>query len=130
MDDAIALLGELLIQKAVDSHLVVDDQDGAVAAARGRLQRPTVGVGSRSGADGRQSHRKRGSLPIDTLDRDVPAPHPAEMPGDGEAEPGAAIVARNGRFGLAKGLEESVLLLRCHADTRVRDAKPETVPAT
>src|SRR3546814_4597165 len=112
MDDAIALLGELLIQKAVDSHLVVDDQDGAVAAARGRLQRPTVGVGSRSGADGRQSHRKRGSLPIDTLDRDVPAQHPAEMPGDGEAEPGAALVARNGRFGSEEHTSELQSLMR------------------
>ncbi len=45
-------------------------------------------------------------LPSSLSATDVAAEHPAEVPGDGEPEPGAAIVPGGRGVGLAEGLEE------------------------
>ena len=47
------------------------------------------------------------------------------MPGDGQPQAAAAVLACRGSVGLCEGLEQLAHLLRCHANAAVADAKDE-----
>src|SRR5215472_1066042 len=49
--------------------------------------------------------------------------HARELPGNGKAEPGAAVAARGQGIGLGEILKQFRLLLRRHADAGIRDGK-------
>src|SRR5439155_11623207 len=70
-----------------------------------------------------QSDREGRAPPGGALDGNPAAEHFAEMLGDRQAEPGAAIPPGRRQFGLGEGLEKSALLLLGHADTGIADDK-------
>ena len=71
----------------------------------------------------RQPDPEAGPLARLALHRDGAAHHSAEAPGDGEAEAGAAVLARRGCFGLGERLKQPAELLVGHADAGVRDGE-------
>ena len=62
------------------------------------------------------------------VDRDVAAEQLAELPGDRQAEAGAAVFLGRRRIGLAERLEQPAELLLGHADAGVGDGKPHHRP--
>lgn len=56
------------------------------------------------------------------LDRDIPPHQAGEVAGDLEAQPGAAILPRDGDIGLGEALEQILYLVAAHADPRVLDS--------
>ena len=107
--------------------VVVDDQDRAAARCRGGLQCALGGLGRGPEAAGRQHDREGRALTGRALDRDLAAQHPAELPGDRQAEPGAAVVARGRGFGLGERLKQLAELRLGHADAGIRDLELEPV---
>ncbi len=106
--------------------IVIDHQHGAsggVAALRNRsllprrMRRRPGAIGQHDG-EGRALARLAG-------DGDIAAQHGREMPGDGEAEPGAAVIARGRGVGLGEGLEQPAHLLVAHADAGILDREGE-----
>ena len=57
------------------------------------------------------------------LDPDAAAHHLHQPLADGQAEAGAAVLARRRRVGLRERLEQPALLLRRHADAGVADGE-------
>src|SRR6476619_1357367 len=76
--------------------------------------------GGRCSRSGRQADCERRSLAQLARDDDVAAHYAAELARDGEAEAGAAVLARGRRLGLRELLEQFSHLLGSHADAGVR----------
>src|SRR2546430_2189099 len=73
--------------------IAVPPCEGAwLLARRLHRQRQLIGAGARR----RQREAHGGPLALDAVDRQLPAVREHEVPDDGEAEPGAAQVARAG----------------------------------
>ena len=70
---------------------------------------------------------ERAALARLALDPDAPAHQLDELRRDGQAQPGAAVLARRrGAIGLAEGLEDRLLLVRRNADAGVADAEMQS----
>jgi hypothetical protein len=129
VDDAVARGAQLPLEELVGGALVVDHQHRAAAAAvssraglrlRRGVRRPRA-VGREDDGEGRAPAGL-------ALDRDVAAEHAAEVPGDGQTEPGPAVVPGGRRVRLAERLEQPRHLLRRHADPGVGDPELQPVP--
>src|SRR5262245_30152826 len=73
----------------------------------------------------RQPDREGRALAVGALDGQVTAHQPAEMPADGEAQPGAAVLTPGTGFRLGERFEEAAELLLGHADPGVRDGESD-----
>ena len=94
MKDLVTLVRKVTFQEVVSGMVIVDDQDGAAGRprrARSRCLLRGLGHGVRAG--GRQHDGKVRARTGRALDCNVAAQHLAELPGDRQAEPGAAIIA-------------------------------------
>ena len=71
----------------------------------------------------RQVEGERAALAVDAGEADFAAQQHGQLAADGEAEAGAAVLARGAGVGLLEGLEDEPLLLRRDADARVLDGE-------
>ena len=62
-------------------------------------------------------------LPVDAGELDFAAEQHGQFAADGEAQAGAAVLARGAGVGLLEGLEDEPLLLRRDADAGVLDGE-------
>jgi hypothetical protein len=131
---SLCLYGEALIRQAMDSIWPAcsgswprERRRGSGRAPQSLLTavrwpvwknggRPPGGNGARQLAETRQKNRERRALPWRTLDGNVTAHQPAEVPADREAKARAAIPTRGRGISLGEGLEELAHLLGRHAD--------------
>ena len=87
----------------------------------------TCAVGA--GVVQRQVERERAALPVDAGELDLAAEQHGQLAADGEAEAGAAVLARGAGVGLLEGLEDEPLLLRRDADAGVLDGEGDDLRA-
>jgi hypothetical protein len=81
---------------------------------------------ARRGADSEpDGEEERAAGPGNALEPDAAAHEVHEAAADGEAEPGAAVLAGGGHVGLREGLEELRRLFGRHADARVAHGELE-----
>ena len=73
----------------------------------------------------RQHHDEAGTFSGLAGDLNRTTQHAGEVPGDGQAKSGAAVVARGRGIGLGEGLEQAAELLLVHADPGVGDVERE-----
>ena len=71
----------------------------------------------------RQVERERAALAVDAGELDLAAEQHGQLAADGEAQAGAAVLARGARVGLLERLEDQPLLLRRDADAGVLDGE-------
>src|SRR5690606_29430665 len=67
----------------------------------------------------RQVERKGAPLPRGALEPDGAAQEPGDLPTDGEAKPGAAVLPAGGAVSLLERLEDDLVLVAGDADARV-----------
>src|SRR6478672_8093494 len=67
----------------------------------------------------RERQRERAADAGLTLDQDVAAQQTGEVPGDGESEAGAAVLAMSAAVRLPERIEDDVQLVRWNADPRI-----------
>ncbi len=91
----------------------------------GRRRGPTAAVLGVSGprVAQRQVERERAALAVDAGEADFAAQEHGQLAADGQAEAGAAVLARGAGVGLLEGLEDEPLLLRRDADAGVLDGE-------
>ena len=105
-----AVSAERPAQQFMNRGIVIDHQHSRRAAgcSPGRSRcRPQLARFILAADDvGRKAQRERRALAQLALHRDVAAHHLAEAPGDGQAQAGAAELARGGSVRLREGLEQ------------------------
>ena len=71
----------------------------------------------------RQVEGERAALAVDAGQPDLAAQQRRQLAADGQAQAGAAVLARGAGIGLLEGLEDEPLLLRRDADAGVLDGE-------
>ena len=82
---------------------------------------PTPAGGTTGGSD------ERRALAVDALDGQVAAHQPAEVPADGQAQPGPAVLGSGASLGLGECLEETAQLFLGLPDAGVHNGEREPV---
>ena len=83
----------------------------------------------RAGVVQRQVERERAALAVDAGEPDLAAEQHGQFAADGQAQAGAAVLARGAGVGLLEGLEDQPLLLRRDADAGVLDREGDDLLA-
>jgi hypothetical protein len=111
--DLVAIVGHLLLALR-RQHRARDRFGGGT-----RLRLDAVGPGVVQ----RQVERERAALARHARELDLAAEQCRQLAADGEAEPGATVLARRAGIGLLERLEDQALLLRRHTDAGVLDGE-------
>ncbi len=99
--------GQLALEQAPGSWRCRPTASTRIPSSPGQ---PGLGRGARRRARRqRQGEPERAALALDALHADLPAHQLHELLGDGQPEPGAAVLARGGVVGLGERLEDPVL---------------------
>src|SRR3989441_13142750 len=97
---------------------VPPSESNLLLARRLHRQRQLIGAGARR----RQREANGGPLALDAVDRQLPAVREHEVPDDGEAEPGAAQLARARLVDTVEALGDPGQVRARDADARVAHA--------
>ena len=116
-----------MLVAVVGDVLLARDRQHASARARSTA-RIRAGAGDcaravRAGVVQRQVEREGAALAVHAGQPDLAAEQHRQLAADGQAEAGAAVLARGAGVGLLEGLEDQPLLLRRDADAGVLDGE-------
>jgi hypothetical protein len=130
-DDIEALCLEHAAEQVMGMRVIIDHEDrsGRTFSCRSRGACRRCRLGARRIDDAWEAHREGRAFAGRAGQLDVAAHHAAQLPADRQAQAGAAVVVRRGRFGLRERVKRRFRLLGAHADPIVGDGELDHLAA-